>query len=72
MRPKASLSKMKAVIGDWVRCWQQAFDTWSQSVKKTVSAETPSISFRRKKIGYSKPFGKPFRTSARLLVGGWS
>ena len=27
MRPKASLSTTEAVIGDWVRCWQQAFDT---------------------------------------------
>jgi hypothetical protein len=40
MRPKVSLSMMEAVIGDWLRCWQQAFDTWTRSVKKTMSAET--------------------------------
>jgi hypothetical protein len=26
MRAKASLSTMEAVVGDWVRCWQQAFE----------------------------------------------
>jgi hypothetical protein len=36
--------------------------------KRCVSAETPSISFRRNKIGYATPCGWHLSTSARWLA----
>jgi hypothetical protein len=61
------LSAMEASMADWSRRRHEAFNAWSRSVQRCLSAETRLISFRPNKIGYATPFGWPF--DIRSLAG---
>ena len=62
------LSAMETLMGDWMKRRQEAFDTWSGSLKSCVSVKTPSISFKLSKIGCATPFGWLLPTQARWLA----
>ena len=72
MRPKASLSTMEARYRRLGAMLATGVRYLVPVCQKDGECRDPSISFRGDKIGYSKPSGRPHRTSARLLVGSWS